>query len=162
MALVRMITEGRGELPKRESGPDRRANPSVGRTTSLRFVALSRLRLGSWAGPVSSLGSRPCWSVPGFPRELCGPASRVPLSSMESLEGYIGTLFGLRFWPLLPNPDAILLEDIAHELAHQGRFGGHASKFYSVAGHSVDISRLWFARACPLGPAARRQRGLPG
>lgn len=39
---------------------------------------------------------------------------------MESLDGYIGTFSGLRFWPLLPNPDAILLADIAHALVHQG------------------------------------------
>src|ERR1019366_3711480 len=71
------------------------------------------------------------------PGELCRPASRVPLFSMDSRDGFIGTFSGLRFWPLLPNPDDILIADIAHALAHQCRFGGHASKFYSVAEHSV-------------------------
>ena len=97
-----------------------------------------------WAGILRSQRpcSRPCWSTPGFPRELCGATSRVPLFSMDSLDGFIDTFSGLRFWPLLPNPDDILVEDIAHALAHQCRFGGHASKFYSVAEHSVHVSQL--------------------
>ena len=61
---------------------------------------------------------------------------------MDSFDGFIGTFSGLRFWPLLPNPDDILIADIAHALAHQCRFGGHASKFYSVAEHSVHVSKL--------------------
>src|ERR1035441_7040204 len=54
----------------------------------------------------------------------------------------ITTFSGIRFWPLLPNPDDILIADIAHALAHQCRFGGHASKFYSVAEHSIYVSQL--------------------
>jgi hypothetical protein len=61
---------------------------------------------------------------------------------MGSLDGFIGTFSGLQFWPLDPNPEKILVEDIAHALAHQCRFGGHASKFYSVAEHSVHVSQL--------------------
>jgi hypothetical protein len=61
---------------------------------------------------------------------------------MDSLDGFIGTFSGLRFWPFDPNPEKILVEDIAHALAHQCRFGGHASKFYSVAEHSVHVSQL--------------------
>ena len=57
----------------------------------------------------------------------------------------ITTFSGIRFWPLLPNPADILIADIAHALAHQCRFGGHASKFYSVAEHSVHVSRI-----CPV------------
>ena len=60
---------------------------------------------------------------------------------MDRLDGFIGTFSGLRFWPLDPNPAKILIDDIAHALAHQCRFGGHAWKFYSVAEHS-DVSRL--------------------
>ena len=57
-------------------------------------------------------------------------------------DGFIGTFSGLRFWPLDPNSAKILIADIAHALAHQCRFGGHASKFYSVAEHSVHVSQL--------------------
>src|ERR1019366_3376471 len=61
---------------------------------------------------------------------------------MDSLDGFIGTFSGLRFWPLDPDPAKILIEDVAHGLAHQCRFGGHASTFYSVAEHSVHVSQL--------------------
>ena len=67
---------------------------------------------------------------------------------MDSRDGFIGTFSGLRFWPLDPDPAKILIDDIAHALAHQCRFGGHASKFYSVAEHSVHVSRL-----CPTQDA---------
>lgn len=34
-----------------------------------------------------------------------------------------------------PRPDDICIEDIAHALAHQCRYGGHTRRFYSVAEH---------------------------
>ena len=51
------------------------------------------------------------------------------------------TTFGIRFWPLLPNPADIRIEDIAHALSNQCRFGGHAREFYSVAEHCVRVSQ---------------------
>jgi hypothetical protein len=47
---------------------------------------------------------------------------------MDCCDGFIGTFSGLRFWPLDPNPEKILIEDIAHALAHQCRFGGLGRK----------------------------------
>jgi hypothetical protein len=104
--------------------------------------------------PVSSKLERP--AVSALPALVLAPMlerpgllqgivpSHEPCSTfhMDSLDGFIGTFSGLRFWPLDPNPEKILVEDIAHALAHQCRFGGHASKFYSVAEHSVHVSQL--------------------
>src|ERR1035437_8189217 len=56
-------------------------------------------------------------------------------------DGSITTFSGIRFWPMLPNPADIRIEDIAHALSNQCRFGGHAREFYSVAEHSVRVSQ---------------------
>src|SRR5664280_563271 len=56
-------------------------------------------------------------------------------------DGSITTFSGIRFWPMLPNPADIRIEDIAHALINQCRFGGHAREFYSVAEHCVRVSQ---------------------
>ena len=55
--------------------------------------------------------------------------------------GSITTFSGIRFCPLLPNLADIRIEDIAHALSNQCRFGGHARVFYSVAEHCVRVSQ---------------------
>lgn len=49
---------------------------------------------------------------------------------------------GRPFWPIDPRADEIDIEDIAFSLSHLCRFGGHCKRFYSVAEHSVYVSRL--------------------
>jgi hypothetical protein len=39
-----------------------------------------------------------------------------------------------------PNPETILIEDVAHSLSHQCRFGGHLPYHFSVAMHSINVS----------------------
>lgn len=56
--------------------------------------------------------------------------------------GYIVTRTGTTFYALDPRPEEIHLEDIAWALAHQCRFSGHTSKFYSVAQHSCLVHDL--------------------
>jgi hypothetical protein len=52
----------------------------------------------------------------------------------------IYTFTGRTIRPLDPNPDDIVIEDIAHALSQQCRFTGHTSRFSSVAEHSVRVS----------------------
>lgn len=52
------------------------------------------------------------------------------------------TATGRVCWPIDPRPEDIYIEDIAHALAHQCRYGGHCQRFYSVAEHSILVSRL--------------------
>ena len=60
----------------------------------------------------------------------------------EPSRAWILTFSGLRFWPLDPRPQDIRIEDIAHALSNQSRFGGHTRTFYSIAQHSVLVSQL--------------------
>lgn len=50
------------------------------------------------------------------------------------------TASGRQFWPLDPRPEDIDVGDIAHALSNLCRYGGHSSRFYSVAEHSVLVS----------------------
>src|ERR1039458_2829532 len=65
-----------------------------------------------------------------------------PDQAVKPDHGSIRTYSGLIFWPLNPDPALIRIEDIAHSLAHQCRFGGHSRVFYSVAQHSVRVSEI--------------------
>ena len=51
------------------------------------------------------------------------------------------TVSGRIVWPIDPDPASIALDDVAHALAHLCRYNGHVRKFYSVAEHSVLVSR---------------------
>lgn len=55
-------------------------------------------------------------------------------------DNWIQTHSGVRFSPLNPIPESILIQDIAHALSMQCRFSGHVNTFYSVAQHSVGVS----------------------
>lgn len=75
--------------------------------------------------------------------KLCYPAE--PESRRKG--DWFQTFTGRKFWPLDPRPDGVSIRDIAHALANICRFGGHVRKFYSVAQHSLMVSRL-----CPRYP----------
>ncbi len=62
----------------------------------------------------------------------------------------IRTRSGRLIDPLSPDPDAIVITDIAHALSQLCRFGGHTASPYSVAQHSVAVSES----AAKIDPAA--------
>lgn len=61
---------------------------------------------------------------------------------MSSRNGdWIQLVSGEPFWPLDPRPEEIEVGDIAWALSMLCRYGGHCTRFYSVAEHSVLVSR---------------------
>lgn len=56
--------------------------------------------------------------------------------------GYMQTFTGRYFYPLAPDAGNVDVRDIAHGLAMVCRFGGHTRFHYSVAQHSVIVSRI--------------------
>ena len=54
---------------------------------------------------------------------------------------WIETFSGDRFFPLSPGPAEIHIKDIAHGLAGRFRFSGQSRDWYTVAQHSVEVSR---------------------
>jgi uncharacterized protein len=57
-------------------------------------------------------------------------------------QGWIQTFTGRKFYPLAARPEDVDLRDIAHALSLKCRFNGHCRTFYSVADHSLRVSRL--------------------
>lgn len=57
-------------------------------------------------------------------------------------DGWIQTHGGRQFWPLAPRAVDIDIADIAHSLSLLCRFNGHCRAFYSVAEHSLRVSRI--------------------
>jgi 5'-deoxynucleotidase YfbR-like HD superfamily hydrolase len=55
---------------------------------------------------------------------------------------YLQTVSGRRVNPFDPDPEQLDIGDIARALGNLCRFGGHSRVFYSVAQHSVIVSRL--------------------
>lgn len=59
----------------------------------------------------------------------------------DTQNGCIQTYSGIHIYPLHPDPKSINLKDIAHALSMLCRYNGHCKEFYSVAQHSVLVSR---------------------
>ena len=55
---------------------------------------------------------------------------------------WMQTYTGEQLYPIDPDPKHINIVDISHSLSMQCRFNGHCNRFYSVAEHSVIVSRF--------------------
>lgn len=55
---------------------------------------------------------------------------------------WVGTFTKKRLHFLDPSPDEIDITDIAHALSQVVRFNGHMQRFYTVAQHSVMLSKI--------------------
>lgn len=67
---------------------------------------------------------------------------KLELYSRVPAKGKIITCSGKLFSLLQPDPADICIGDIAHSLANSCRWGGHSRHFFSVAEHSVLVSKL--------------------
>ncbi|MFC4540542.1 hypothetical protein ACFO5R_01215 [Halosolutus amylolyticus] len=79
------------------------------------------------------------------------------LAAANGGHGAIDTISGETITPLDPDPAAIDLDDVAHALSNLSRFTGQGTRFYSVARHSVHVSREVEARG---GSRAAQRWGL--
>ncbi|MGE0450874.1 MAG: phosphohydrolase [Vicinamibacterales bacterium] len=65
-----------------------------------------------------------------------------PSSPLYGRRDWISTYSGQPFFPLEPRVEDVRIGDIAHALAQLCRFAGQCRAFYSVAQHSVLVSRF--------------------
>lgn len=68
-------------------------------------------------------------------REISRPPSYIKGANLNWLKTYTGKAF----YPAMPDPGLICIEDIAHALSQLCRFAGHCSDFMSVAEHSFNV-----------------------
>jgi hypothetical protein len=61
---------------------------------------------------------------------------------MSRIGDWMMTATGGQYWPLDPRPRDVSITDIGLALSNLCRFAGHCSRFYSVAEHSVYVSRV--------------------
>lgn len=69
-------------------------------------------------------------------------ASVDPPSEAGRIGDWIKTVTGRKFYPLDPRFQEVNIEDVAHALSMKVRFNGHVQRYYSVAQHSVHVSRI--------------------
>lgn len=72
-------------------------------------------------------------------------ASYLMADGMDKVDvdkAWIITYTGLKFYHLNPQPEMVVIDDIAHALSNIGRWTGHTRYHYSVAQHSVYASRI--------------------
>ena len=78
--------------------------------------------------------------------------------STERRGNWMQSFTGAQVWPLDPRVEDFRAEDIAHALACQNRFAGHAREPYSVGEHSVRASFAVDVAGCRTDDQRRKLR----
>ena len=76
------------------------------------------------------------------PIPAVNPELAALLAARSGTGAWIETYTGRRFYVLDPRPLDVDIKDIAHALSLLCRFTGHTREFYSVAQHSILVSRV--------------------
>lgn len=58
----------------------------------------------------------------------------------DRLGSWRQTYTGRKFWTVDPRPEDVNIDDIAHALALENRYGGHSDFPWSVAAHSINVA----------------------
>jgi hypothetical protein len=75
-----------------------------------------------------------------LPRDVFDAIIMLEQATRDRRGDWMQTFTGRAFYPLDPRPEDIDPVDIAHALSLICRYGGHSSRFYSVAEHCVLMS----------------------
>ncbi len=81
-------------------------------------------------------------SVEYWTSGIAQPSPKTTAAINAGRGEWVQTCTGRQFWPADPRPEDIDPIDIAHHLSLLCRFGGACKNLYSVAEHSVYVSRL--------------------
>ena len=86
----------------------------------------------------------PRLEVDGRFKHDCGYAELIACDAQAPARkgDWIQTFTGGQFWPLDPRAEELDIEDIAVALSRDCRYAGHCKRFYSVAEHSVLMTRV--------------------
>ncbi len=92
--------------------------------------------------------------IPLFPLHLYVDRAVVQVAKLTNNSSvrygdWSETYSGKKFYQLDPLPEDIDIQDIAHALSRMCRFAGHTREFWSVAQHSLLVSRLAGEMYCP-------------